>query len=107
MSSTSSCIYDVHDTIAYTDSEWRTHRLTALADVLSQCNAGSLEQRLARKLAFVEELKTMPIAIETKTANEQHYEVRTRRFNLHIQPLGPDLCMYPEPLSNRRTTTLY
>lgn len=59
--------------------------MIALPDVASQCNAGTLEQRLARKLAFVEELKTMPIAIETKTANEQHYEVRTCRFNLHIQ----------------------
>lgn len=27
-------------------------------------------------MAFVDELKSMPIAIETAAANEQHYEVR-------------------------------
>lgn len=30
----------------------------------------------ANKMAFVDELKSMPIAIETAAANEQHYEVR-------------------------------
>lgn len=29
-----------------------------------------------RKQAFVDELKQMPIALHTDTANEQHYEVR-------------------------------
>ena len=29
-----------------------------------------------RKQAFIDELKTLPIALHTDTANEQHYEVR-------------------------------
>jgi cyclopropane-fatty-acyl-phospholipid synthase len=33
------------------------------------------EQVQANKQAFVDELKSMPIAIETAAANEQHYEV--------------------------------
>lgn len=31
-----------------------------------------MQERLQR---FVEELKTMPVAIQTQAANEQHYEV--------------------------------
>lgn len=31
--------------------------------------------------AFVEELKSMPIAVETDAANEQHYELPTEYFN--------------------------
>lgn len=37
---------------------------------------GTVEQQLQRKVAFVQELKTLPIAIQTAAANEQHYEVR-------------------------------
>ena len=32
--------------------------------------------------AFVQELKTMPIAVETDAANEQHYEVVRLTVNL-------------------------
>lgn len=31
--------------------------------------------------AFVEELKSMPVAVETDAANEQHYELPTEYFN--------------------------
>jgi cyclopropane-fatty-acyl-phospholipid synthase len=42
--------------------------------------------------AFVEELKSMPVAVETDAANEQHYEVPTEYFNAvlgqkHFLPL--------------------
>lgn len=37
--------------------------------------AGTLEQQLERKMAFVKELKCLPIAVQTAAANEQHYEV--------------------------------
>lgn len=37
--------------------------------------AGPLKEQLQQKLDFVKELKTMPIAIQTDAANEQHYEV--------------------------------
>lgn len=39
--------------------------------------AGSLEQQVERKMAFVQELKGLPIAVQTAAANEQHYEVST------------------------------
>ena len=39
---------------------------------------GALEQ-LRKVQAFVEELKTLPIAVQTAAANEQHYEARQRR----------------------------
>ena len=44
--------------------------------------AGSDAARARAQLAFVEELKTSPIAIETDAANEQHYQVPTAFFQL-------------------------
>jgi cyclopropane-fatty-acyl-phospholipid synthase len=35
----------------------------------------SSEEKLAKKMAFVKSLSTMPIAIHQKAANDQHYEV--------------------------------
>lgn len=42
----------------------------------------SLEELMAKKLSFVEELKTLPVAINQADANEQHYEVPTDYFLL-------------------------
>ena len=36
---------------------------------------GDAEEKLRYKMKFVKQLKEMPIAIKTKEANEQHYEV--------------------------------
>jgi len=38
------------------------------------CN-GDAVKKLEYKMKFVKQLKEMPIAIKTKEANEQHYEV--------------------------------
>jgi hypothetical protein len=38
---------------------------------------GTVEQQLERKMAFVRELKCLPVAVQTAAANEQHYEVRS------------------------------
>ena len=50
-----------------------------------------------RKMAFVQELRGMPVAINTADANEQHYEVPAEYF---LKCLGPRLkyssCLYPE-----------
>jgi hypothetical protein len=46
-----------------------------------------VEKVQANKMAFVDELKSMPIAIETATANEQHYEVRV--IMLHCLAMNP------------------
>ena len=33
-----------------------------------------MEEQQRKKQAFVEELKSLPIAVQTSVANEQHYE---------------------------------
>ncbi len=53
-----------------------------LAQRLREENRGGVEAQQAQLLAMVAELKKSPIAIETKAANEQHYEVPTRFFRL-------------------------
>ena len=46
-----------------------------LKKTLQEKTAKTAEARQTAILAFVNQLKTMPIAIETSAANEQHYEV--------------------------------
>lgn len=50
----------------------------------AELNAGGVEARLARKLSFVEELRGLPLAIATDAANEQHYEVPARFYELAL-----------------------
>ena len=57
-----------------------------LAQRLREENQGSAEAQRARLLALVQELKRSPIAIETRAANEQHYEVPTRFYQLCLGP---------------------
>jgi cyclopropane-fatty-acyl-phospholipid synthase len=47
---------------------------------------GNLVKQQERKLEIVESLRGMPIAVETKAANEQHYELPTRFFELCLGP---------------------
>jgi cyclopropane-fatty-acyl-phospholipid synthase len=47
---------------------------------LKEENKGSAEANRKHKLALIEELKSSSIAIETKAANEQHYEVPTEFY---------------------------
>jgi cyclopropane-fatty-acyl-phospholipid synthase len=49
---------------------------------LQEQSRGSAQERLAAHLAFVEDLKKSPIAINTEAANEQHYEVPTGFYQL-------------------------
>lgn len=48
-----------------------------LKERVEQIKANSLEDAYEKKMKFVELLRSRPIAIETATANEQHYEVVT------------------------------
>lgn len=57
-----------------------------LRNHLQHLSAVSAVQELANKQAIVEELHTMPIAIETTAANEQHYEVPARFYDLCLGP---------------------
>ena len=66
-------------------------RICSLACAASKCQSGSVlpsylgcvvqseeggaAEQLRKVQAFVEELKTLPIAVQTAAANEQHYEV--------------------------------
>ena len=62
---------------------------------LADEDQGDVESNRHRLQRMVEELKAMPIAVETAAANEQHYEVPTRFYQLC---LGPNLkyssCYY-------------
>lgn len=57
----------------------------------------SLAESYDTKMRYVELLRSRPIAIETATANEQHYEVGT---GVLTNMLGPRMkysaCLYPK-----------
>ena len=56
---------------------------------------GSFEEVAARQRAFVAELEASPIAIETQSANRQHYEVPAEFFRLHLGArLKYSSCLY-------------
>ncbi|KAE9374523.1 cyclopropane-fatty-acyl-phospholipid synthase-like protein [Stipitochalara longipes BDJ] len=68
-----------------------------LRDRIGLIRSTSLEEAYKRKMSYVELLRSRPIAIETATANEQHYEVGT---GVLIACLGPRMkyssCLYPK-----------
>jgi cyclopropane-fatty-acyl-phospholipid synthase len=49
-------------------------------------DAGSAEANLARKQAWIATLKASPIAIDTRAANDQHYEVPAQFYALVLGP---------------------
>lgn len=56
---------------------------------------GTVEQQLERKMAFVQELKCLPVAVQTAAANEQHYEVPTEYFVLVLgRHLKYSCCLF-------------
>jgi Mycolic acid cyclopropane synthetase len=57
-----------------------------LSSHLSQLSLTNVTESLATKLALVQELSTLPVAIATDAANEQHYQVPTAFYD---QCLGP------------------
>ena len=58
---------------------------------------------LATKKAFVDDLKKRPIAEQTAVANEQHYEVDTRFFNLVLGKRQKySAALYPENTTVRQ-----
>ena len=80
----------------------RTGIRRLLARRALESSPSSGEEFQQRLQAFVEELKSMPVAVETDTANEQHYEVPTEYFNAVLGPHRKySSCLYPE-----QTTTL-
>ena len=73
-----------------------------LAERLREEDEGNVERQPARLLEFVRQLKTSPVAIATDAANQQHYEVPARFFQL---ALGKHL-KYSSALWEAGTTTL-
>jgi cyclopropane-fatty-acyl-phospholipid synthase len=55
-----------------------------LAARLRQEDAGDMQSNLERKHALIECLRQSPIAVETASANAQHYEVPARFFELAL-----------------------
>jgi len=54
----------------------------------------SAAARFAKVDAFAAELRTLPVAIETKAANEQHYEVPAAFYKLCLGPRLKYSCCY-------------
>lgn len=58
---------------------------------------GCVQSMQSSKLDFIETLRTMPIAICTTKANEQHYEVPAELYHLWLGPRKKySGCVYPE-----------
>lgn len=58
-----------------------------------------------RTQLFAEELKTYPIAIETDSANTQHYEVPSEFFELILGPrMKYSCCLFEDDYANERTS---
>lgn len=56
----------------------------------------SLEETYIKKMKYVKALRTRPIAIETTTANTQHYEVGTGVLEACLGPrMKYSSCLYP------------
>lgn len=59
--------------------------------------AESLEKAYERKMQYVESLRLRPIAIETDSANQQHYEVGTGVLKACLGPrMKYSCCLYPQ-----------
>ena len=71
--------------------------LTPHWDCTLQSEEGGPAEQLRKVQAFVEELKTLPIAVQTAAANEQHYEVLPSGsalwFSLTAQPVVANISM--------------
>ena len=71
---------------------------------LQEENKGSAEEQKKHLLSLMEELKHSPIAVETNSANEQHYEVPTEFYQLCLgKHLKYSSCFYKEGVANLDT----
>jgi cyclopropane-fatty-acyl-phospholipid synthase len=70
---------------------WGVRRLCSLR--LKELRAGNISAP-AEVTRFAEELKRSPVAIETKAANFQHYEIPAGFFNLVLGPHRKYSCAY-------------
>ena len=67
-----------------------------LRDRLREEDKGGVEEQGRHLQSLIETLRRSPIALETAAANEQHYEVPTRFYQLCLGPrLKYSSCLYP------------
>lgn len=67
-----------------------------LQDRLSSIASATLEAEHSRKMQYVKELRSRPMAIETAAANTQHYEVGTGVLQACLGPRMKYSCaLYP------------
>lgn len=67
-----------------------------LRGILRRLDAGTIDEQSERDRAFLAELRAAPIAVETRAANEQHYEVPPEFFELCLGPrLKYSGCLWP------------
>ncbi len=65
------------------------------ANRLKEISSSTPAASLARKMAFIEELKTMDIAVKTDMANKQHYEVTPGVLSAALGPrMKYSACLY-------------
>jgi cyclopropane-fatty-acyl-phospholipid synthase len=82
MESTIAAMLPVVESGAMPDFAVRQGIRMLLRSRLEEISAGSVEQQQERTRAFLAELDTLPIAINTADANVQHYEVPTAFYSL-------------------------
>ena len=67
-----------------------------LRDRIRIIQSTSLEEACKTKMQYIKALRTRPMAIETKTANAQHYEVGTGVLQACLGPrMKYSSCLYP------------
>ncbi|MCJ1461144.1 hypothetical protein MMC28_011526 [Mycoblastus sanguinarius] len=67
-----------------------------LQDRIKTIHATSLEESYNTKMQYVKALRTRPMAVETATANTQHYEVGTGVLKACLGPrMKYSCCLYP------------
>lgn len=67
-----------------------------LRDRIRLIESTSLEEAYRRKMQYVRLLRTRPMALETATANAQHYEVGTGVLQACLGPrMKYSACLYP------------
>ena len=77
------------------DALARAGMRSLMRERLADEDGGDGERRAQRYNRFLDELRGSPIAIETKAANSQHYEVPAEFFHLHLGSLLKySCCLY-------------
>jgi len=86
---------------------WKVRNaLQALASQIAT-EAEDYENKVKLERDFIEEIKTMPIAINQTDANEQHYEVPAEFYRIVLGPrLKYSSCLYKNPHSTLRQAEL-